>query len=154
MIRTPRLELVPLTDDEAEAVLAGRREGRAWSPGYPTPGDVETAAWPVPEDPRWATLQVVERATGLVVGAIGCHGAPAEGSVEIGYGLAPEAQRRGLATEAVAALVAFLEAQPEVDEVRAGTDAGNVASQRVLERCGFVEVARDETATAWRRGSR
>jgi RimJ/RimL family protein N-acetyltransferase len=151
VIRTPRLELRPLTDDEAEAVLAGRREGRSWSPGYPTPGDVETAGWPVPTDVRWRTYQLVERATGLVIGAIGCHGAPEHGIVEIGYGIAEEARGRGLATEAVAALVAMLEAQPEVDTIRAGTDAGNLPSQRVLRRCGFVAVARDEAAIAWRR---
>ena len=151
MIRTPRLELVPLTDDEAEAILARRREGRAWSPGYPTPGDVETAGWPAPADVRWQTLQLRERATGLVIGAIGCHGAPEDGIVEIGYGIAPEARGRGLASEACAALVAFLEAQPEVRVLRAATDADNLPSQRVLERCGFVAVARDEAVIAWRR---
>ena len=151
MIRTPRLELRPLTDDEAEAVLAGQRDGRSWSPGYPTPGDVETAGWPMPTDVRWRTLQLVERATGLVIGAIGCHGAPENGIVEIGYGIAEEARGRGLATEAVAALVAMLETQPEVQTIRAGTDADNLPSQRVLQRCGFVAVARDEAAIAWRR---
>lgn len=151
MIRTPRLELVPLSDDEAEAVLAGRREGRAWSPGYPTPGDVETAGWPAPVDVRWRTLQIVERATGLVIGAIGCHGAPEGGIVEIGYGIAAEARGRGLATEALAALAAFLERQPEVRTLRAATDTENVPSQRVLERCGFVAVARDHLLIAWRR---
>jgi RimJ/RimL family protein N-acetyltransferase len=154
VIGTPRLELRPLTDDEAEAVLAGRRDGRAWSDGYPTPGDVETAGWPAPADERWRTLQVVELATGLVIGAIGCHGAPEDGIVEIGYGIAPEARGRGLATEALAALVAFLEAQPEVRTLRAATDADNLPSQRVLERCGFVAVARDEALIAWRREGR
>jgi RimJ/RimL family protein N-acetyltransferase len=38
--------------------------------------------------------------------------------------------------------------------VRAATDAGNEPSQRVLERCGFVAVARDELAIAWRRERR
>ena len=154
MIRTPRLDLVPLADGEADAIVAGDREGRAWSAGYPTPGDLETASWPAPVDPRWATLQVVERATGLAIGGIGCHGAPSDGIVEIGYGIAPEVRGRGLATEALAALVAFLEAQPEVRLVRAASDTDNVPSQRVLERCGFVAVARDELAIAWRRERR
>jgi ribosomal-protein-alanine N-acetyltransferase len=151
VIRTPRLDLMPLADGEADAILAGNRAGRAWSVGYPTPGDVETASWPAPLDPRWATLQVVERATGLKIGGIGCHGAPSDGIVEIGYGIALEVRGRGLATEALTALVAFLEAQPEIRLVRAATDADNLPSQRVLERCGFVAVARDELAIAWRR---
>jgi RimJ/RimL family protein N-acetyltransferase len=154
VIRTPRLDLVPLPDGDAEAILAGAREGRPWSPGYPTPGDVETAGWPAPIDPRWGTLQMVERATGLAIGGIGCHGAPSDGIVEVGYGIAPEARGRGLATEALSALVTFLEAQPEVRLVRAATDAANEPSQRVLERCGFVAVARDELAIAWRRERR
>jgi RimJ/RimL family protein N-acetyltransferase len=151
VIRTPRLDLRPLADGEADAILAGNRAGRSWSAGYPTSGDVETASWPAPTDARWRTLQAIERASGLAIGGIGCHGAPSEGIVEIGYGFAPEVRGRGLATEALAALVHFLEAQPEVRVVRAATDADNVPSQRVLERCGFVAVARDELAIAWRR---
>ena len=139
VIRTPRLELVPLTDDEAEAVLAGRREGRAWSPGYPTPGDVETASWPAPADARWRTLQIVERATGLVIGAIGCHAAPEEGIVEVGYGIATETRGRGLATEALAALVAFLEAQPEV---RVAPRRHRRRQRAVAARAGAVRVRR------------
>src|SRR5262249_802490 len=123
--------------------------------GYPTPGDVETAGWPAPADVRWRTLQLVERATGLVIGAIGCHGAPEDGIVEIGYGIAPEARGRGLATGGLAGPLACRAAQPEGGAgggtVGAAPDGDNLPSQRVLERCGFVAVARDEMVIAWRR---
>ena len=152
MIRAARVDLRPLPDEEADAVLAGDRGRYAWSPGYPTPGDVETAGWPVPVDRRFAPLQIVERSSGLAVGGIGCHGSPVAGVVEIGYGLAPEAQGRGLAGAALAALVAFIEAQPEVVMIVAHADSP--ASARVLERCGFrVERETVDGPARWVRSS-
>jgi RimJ/RimL family protein N-acetyltransferase len=135
VIRSTLVDLRPLPADESEAILAGERGRFRWSAGYPTPGDVETAGWPASGDPRFAPLQIVERSSGLAVGGIGCHGAPIAGVVEVGHGLAPEAQGRGLAAAALAALVEFLEAQPEVTTIIAHADAA--ASARVLARCGF-----------------
>lgn len=54
----------------------------------------------------------------------------------IGYTLAPKQQGKGYATEAVAALMDWLVAQ-RVHRVAATLDPDNLASARVLERCGF-----------------
>ncbi len=43
MLTTARLLLPPLTRADAVAVVAGDRAGRAWSPGYPTAGDLVVA---------------------------------------------------------------------------------------------------------------
>lgn len=54
----------------------------------------------------------------------------------IGYTLAPKHQGKGYATEAVGALMDWLVAQ-RVHRVAATLDPDNLASARVLERCGF-----------------
>ena len=84
---------------------------------------------------------MVERASGLVVGGIGFFGPPLGGEAEIGYGIVPSRQGRGYATEALLAMVAMAWADARVGTVVAGTDPGNVASQRVLEKAGFRQVS-------------
>lgn len=79
---------------------------------------------------------------GLVVGDVGFHAPPDErGVVEIGYGLAPSARGRGLASRAVRLLIADALARPNVAHVLAETSLDNPASVRVLEACGFARIA-------------
>ncbi|MBV9093327.1 MAG: GNAT family N-acetyltransferase [Streptosporangiaceae bacterium] len=81
---------------------------------------------------------VVRRADGRIIGDLGTHGAPdSEGSVEIGYSLAPSARGQGIGTAAVAALVGRLAGVPGIRRVTAVTGAENMASRRLLERQGF-----------------
>jgi len=85
-----------------------------------------------------AVWLVVRRADGQILGDIGTHGPPgSEGSVEIGYSLAPSARGQGIGTAAVSALVTRLAAIPRIRQVTAVTGAGNTASRRLLERQGF-----------------
>jgi ribosomal-protein-alanine N-acetyltransferase len=56
---------------------------------------------------------------------------------EIGYGLLPEFQHRGYATEAVAALVAWIFSHPHVRSVNAQTFPDHRGSLGVLDRQGF-----------------
>ena len=65
-------------------------------------------------------------------------GLPENGHPEIGYGLLPEYEHQGYATEAVRAACRWAFGQPGVTAVEAETDPGNTASQAVLRRVGFV----------------
>ncbi|MDJ0769146.1 MAG: GNAT family N-acetyltransferase [Ilumatobacter sp.] len=58
----------------------------------------------------------------------------------IGYTLAPERQGSGYAVEAVEAIVEWLFLRRRVHRIAATLDPRNLASARVLERCGFVYV--------------
>ena len=58
----------------------------------------------------------------------------------MGYGLVPSARRKGLATEAVGVLLLAAVEASDIREVWAETAVDNMASQRVLEKLGFVRT--------------
>jgi RimJ/RimL family protein N-acetyltransferase len=81
----------------------------------------------------------------------GFHTVPdADGVVEIGYGIAPSAQGRGVASEAVVLLIE-LAMRSGAGALVAETSADNVASQRVLARNGFGVETRTDQDIRWRR---
>ena len=62
--------------------------------------------------------------------------------IKVGYTIAPAFQRRGYATEAVGALVAYAFDSLGADVVRAFADAENTPSSRVAEKVGMRLVER------------
>ncbi len=87
----------------------------------------------------WWNWYWVRREGALLVGAGGFKGPPsAGGEVELGYAVLPPQQRRGYASEAAEALVAWALAQPQVHHVAAEARPDNGASLRVLEKCGLT----------------
>lgn len=107
-----------------------------------------------PCDPWIHGFAVVNRSSGIVVGRCGFKGPPAaDGVVEIAYGLSPEHQGKGYATEAAAALVTYALGTGQVRVVRAHTLPEPNASTRVLTKCGFRrigEVVDPEDGLVWR----
>jgi ribosomal-protein-alanine N-acetyltransferase len=96
------------------------------------------------EDPVPGTWVAIERATLTVVGQLGEKGGPDVMEIqEIGYGFG--VQSRGFATEAVNALATHLLTFRK--GVSAHTEPENVASQRVLQKSGFVQAG-----SAWEDG--
>jgi [ribosomal protein S5]-alanine N-acetyltransferase len=72
------------------------------------------------------------------VGTIGLLGPPVDGEVEVGYGLVEAARGRGLAAEALRALLA--ETDTAGVRVRAAVLPENGGSLRLLADCGFTEL--------------
>ena len=62
----------------------------------------------------------------------------------IGYFLGPEHWGQGLASDMLSGLVEQLDRGPR-RQLFAGTDAGNKASQRVLEKAGFTRIPDEST---------
>ncbi|UQN05307.1 GNAT family N-acetyltransferase [Deinococcus sp. QL22] len=160
VLNTPRLFLTPLTralmwrrmSAEGKAGFEAAVDGPDGKVTVQLPGE-----WPGDFLPMLAVLLAggadvvdgayvaVERASLTAVGQLSTKGWPDKhGAIEIGYGLTPQAQGRGLATEAVGALLASLEARPDVNTVTAQTLPSNLASQRVLTKLNF-----ERTAQAW-----
>ena len=96
----------------------------------------------------------VLREGGAQVGGAAFKGPPSEeGVVEIAYGIAPDHQGQGYATEAAEALTNFAFATGDVRVVCAHTLPENNASARVLTKCGFQnlgEVIDPEDGNVWR----
>jgi ribosomal-protein-alanine N-acetyltransferase len=105
-------------------------------------------------DPWQHGFFIVDREQSCIVGTAGFKGPPdPDGVVEIAYGVAPEYQGRGYATEAANALVEFALADDAVTIVRAHTLPEANASTRVLTKNGFRhlgEVIDPEDGRVWR----
>jgi len=138
-------------------IVTEDRAGQSWAPDYPTPADVGICAIALagravfPSDiVPWGLYVIAEKSSGLAIGGIGFKTTPNEQhEVEIGYGICPSHQGRGAASEALQALCDF--SRGRVIAILADTDRDNIASQRVLERCGFHTVHEDENLIRWRR---
>ncbi|MEU9589183.1 GNAT family N-acetyltransferase [Streptomyces sp. NPDC048193] len=144
-LTTERLVLRTWTAAEAAAVLG--REGAAppadWAGDFPAEGD-RVIAGLLGDRPAWLGRYghrlIIERDGGLVVGSIGLFWPPAEGAVELGYGVVASRRGRGYATEATRALAALALTAPGVHTVTACVELSNPASVRVLEKAGFERV--------------
>jgi ribosomal-protein-alanine N-acetyltransferase len=86
---------------------------------------------------RWA---LVDKLDAKLVGTIGFNTiTPSGNRGAIGYELARRAWGRGLATEAVQAVVRFGHDKVELNRIEATVMLGNEASARVLQKAGFKE---------------
>jgi [ribosomal protein S5]-alanine N-acetyltransferase len=133
-IASTRLRLTLVTPAEAAAMRDGRRDP-SWHPAYPRPDDVDAASMARDGDP-WGPRHIL--CDGQAVGTIGTLGPPQDGEVEVGYGLVEAARGRGLAVEALRALLAEIDAAGV--QARAGVRPDNGPSLRVLAGCGFTEL--------------
>lgn len=142
-----RLTLREQLPDDAAQLADGKPASLVWIDGVPGEGTSGAASMTVAAAkagvyrPGWGVFAVIRAEDGVAVGGAGFHGPPDRGSVEIGYDLSVSARGAGWATDAARALCEWALAQPEVVVVLATTEPGNVASQAVLERVGFVRVA-------------
>ncbi len=155
MLLTPRLELAPITLPVVEAILAEDRARAEQSAGAAFP-----AHWPcrslleqsfylsiddVRADPHtrlWGDhLMILREGKRRVVGSVIFNGRPGfDGVAELGYGVEENAQRRGLASEATQACVAWALEQDGVQAIRATTFPWHRASLKVISRLGMVPV--------------
>jgi len=166
-IETQRLVLVPLTLEHVRveleqpnrlAELLGARVPPSWPPGEYDRNALEFFQARLETDAlgyhgwlSWYVMTLAEAGeqSSLVAGA-GYLGPPDDGTVEIGYSVVPEARRFGYATEIVGALVRHAFGTGAVRRIVAETTASNEASQRVLERNGFVATGAGRDAASVR----
>lgn len=101
------------------ALLAGSSEANPWIHGF----------------------AMVRQSDRKVVGSCGFKGPPgSDGAVEIAYGVDPEHQGNGYATEAAEALANYALRSVDVRVVRAHTLPHVNASTRVLTKCAFKQM--------------
>jgi RimJ/RimL family protein N-acetyltransferase len=158
------IELIQLTPTEVQDILSGlaMRECR----GYPcAAGDLVPAVvarcamegYHAGQDWFWCAPRLFcHKSQRLIVGS-GCFkGAPVQGVVEIGYGVAMSCEGKGYASACVARMVEEAFTHGGVNAVAAEASVHNPASQRVLEknqfyRTGEREDPEDGLLAQWRR---
>lgn len=137
--------LRPLRDSDVPAIVAGLGDSEIarWLPNIPQPYTALDARRFIETASSWqrtgaeASFAIVGE-DDLLLGVVGVRGS--ETPPTIGYWVAAAARGRGLATAATRALVGWaFEAFP-TDRLALHAEAGNVASQRVAERSGFVRL--------------
>lgn len=146
-IRTERLLIRPVRLDDVED-LARRRsepsvaEYQSWTHPYPLErarSIVESVvAMDAPVAGEWWMVLITDADTGNTLGDIAVHVGAEGRSAEVGYTLASEYWGRGYLTEALDAMLEYLFVEMGFVRVSAMLHANNVASARVLERCGFL----------------
>ena len=136
MIETKRLKIYAASEEQMEAFIAAQSV------------DVLKAAYTEmlegclahPDEWEWYAIWMAELKNGTHIGELCFKGLSGDGVTEIGYGIAEEHQGLGYATEAVSALVNWASKQPGVTCVTAETEEFNIASQKVLQKSGFVPM--------------
>lgn len=166
-IETKSLRFIPHTPDHIRALIKGP-EVYERCIGFPVARGLREFFVSGEVSPEWlaqvekATVTdiwthgfvLLHRASGLIIGAGGFKGPPGDdGAVEIAYGIVPDFQGKGYATEAAQALVAIAFADERVRLVRAHTLPQMNASGRLLTRCGFRHIGEftdPEDGLVWR----
>ncbi|OWA34969.1 hypothetical protein B9G55_14620 [Saccharibacillus sp. O16] len=115
---------------------------RVWLRDYEIPGSrefLEAAAQSRSVEDRMLRLAVIERSSGRFVGwcCTGIKDELPQPSREIVYGLSAACQGRGYITQAVTLLVDWLFAHTDIRLIHGLARPANVASNRVLQKCGF-----------------
>ena len=134
-IKTKRMTLRPMSDGEIEALME-RIDSDDLRAAY---GEMLDGCKRDPENRVWyAPWKMTLKDSQESVGDICFKGPVKNHSVEIGYGVLPEHESNGYASEALQAMTQWAFSQKDVVFVEAETAPDNKASQRVLEKCGFV----------------
>ena len=124
---TERLFLIPLRPDGMRALLARTTDPELVQPYT----DMLNLSLAHPDQWVWYTAWgLYQNDSGDWVGDLCFKGLPENGHPEIGYGLLPEYEHQGYATEAVRAACRWAFGQPGVTAVEAETDPDNAASPR------------------------
>jgi GNAT superfamily N-acetyltransferase len=131
-----------LTPREASDITVGNRPSAGWAEDFPAEGDRISCRYAnfgsMSNEPWHSNWLII--VDGLASGTIGFKGEPASNQLEVGYGVVPSQRGRGVATRALAQLLALIEGRGLT--IRAETAASNVASQAVLRHLSFNEVAK------------
>jgi ribosomal-protein-alanine N-acetyltransferase len=146
---TQRLRLRPLREEDVEAVQALFGDPRILrflnQPPTDTPAKaLELIRWlnghyDRHETVQWAiTLRDADQGPDRMIGTCGTWAWDRENRhVDIGYHMLYEQWGQGYATEATRALLGWCFAHLDVHRIQADCTDGNIASERVLLKCGF-----------------
>lgn len=147
-IFTDRLSLQKLRYEEAEEIFysyASKPEATrfmSW-PTHQSLGDTKSflryavEGWKAGTDYSYS---IRLRYSSRLIGSFGVINE--NGTIQFGYILSPTQWGKGYATEVCKAMMNILRHQPGIKSIQTFTDIDNVASAKVLLKCGLIEEAR------------
>lgn len=149
-IQTERLRLMPMTVEAIDALIVGDRVALEAEVGATFPDPLA----PPPEtddvleffrdiasrQTEWTPRFVVLRDPPTVVGSGGAMPPDPDGRCIVGYGIYPEHEANGYATEATLGLIAAYREHIDVKTIAAAIHPYNLASRRVAEKAGMRVV--------------
>jgi ribosomal-protein-alanine N-acetyltransferase len=147
-LTTPRLALRPFTQEDIEPlhVIMSAPDVMRYFPRTDSPDLERTQRMIAHQIDEWATRgygwwAVTWAADGALLGWCGLQYLPDTDETEVGYLLGQPWWGRGLATEAARASVAYGFERFGFAEIIGITHPENLASQRVLQKCGMTFTA-------------
>ncbi|MEO8351547.1 MAG: GNAT family N-acetyltransferase [Chthoniobacteraceae bacterium] len=158
IIHSERLDLIPMTPAVLRAMLAGNSKdaGQLLGLSVPTDWDISRDAIELrlsqldatPGLQSWLLRAISWREQGVFVGHIGFHSAPGHeslaelspGGVEFGYGILEPWRRRGIATEACAALMRWARERHQVTRFVVSISPNNLPSLGLAAKLGFRKI--------------
>jgi len=158
IIQTERLELIPLTPNQLKLwikdITVLEKELDCLYKAESMEGfflEIVKGQYDItrkdPDNYLWHSFFfLVRKNDRVIIGSADFKDIPNEnGEVEIGYGLGKEFEHNGYMTEAVKAMCEWALKQDGVTSVIAETDLEGLASQKILEHCGFKHDKFGET---------
>lgn len=146
-LETERLILRPLTAEDAPDLKEwlGLDEiytywGRKASKGEREPEllFIDARPWVKRKPSQDLNWGIVWKESGKVIGMLAIFDVQNQRMASVGYRLHPAYWRQGIVTEALRRAVDFVFSETELQRLEATADVRNVASLRVLEKCGFI----------------
>ncbi len=133
MIEDGQIRIYPASQEQMEIMIASEKDEEL-KKAY---CEMLEGCRAHPDQWDWNAMWMIEKTDGTHIGDLCFKGLRENGIAEIGYGILETFQGQGYATEAVRVACRWAFLHPDVRSLEAETDAGNAASQRVLEKCGF-----------------
>ena len=135
ILRTWRLEDLDDMYEYAKSPHVGPRAG--WEPHGSKEMSLEILNSFIAEDDVWA---IVWKENGKVIGSLGLHVDTRRQGIQakaMGYVLSADYWGRGIATEAAKCAMQYAFAETDIDILTIFHYPQNLASKRVIEKCGF-----------------
>ena len=147
MLTTARLTLRLLTADDWPLFFALHINSQVIEKCFDKPPEAQIRAkfnerlkpWrPASNQPL--CMVISENSSGKQVGVTGFTASQLADIQEVGYLLLPEFYGRGYATESLNAFLTWAKGEFNIQLIKAVVSAGNIGSEKVLEKCGFKLV--------------
>lgn len=93
--------------------------------------------WTIDRDKEGITLLAVDKASKQAIGMIILFESDASGNLRLGYVLNESVWGNGIASELLGGFVNWCQ-HNDIHSITGGVERSNIASKRVLEKCGFL----------------